>query len=325
MDTQLRWGLLSTAHINRSFIPSLRLSKRSKLAAVASRTLDKAQKFASEWQIPKALGSYDELLADPDVDVIYISLPNSMHVEWTVKAVKAGKHVLCEKPIATSLDGINEIIAASATTGKVVVEAFMYRHHPQTLRVKELIRSQAIGKIIMMRGSFTFKETSLNNIRWNPRLDGGSLWDVGCYPINYARYLYGMEPFQFYGFQVTSATGVDQSFTGEMNFLGDVLGQFQSSLFTPYYTIFEIFGEKGHILIPEPFRPGKDAFIILSQDGNDQEIDFPGVDLYIGEIEDMENAILNNKQPRVSLMDSRANVRAILKFLESARTGTRVS
>jgi D-xylose 1-dehydrogenase (NADP+, D-xylono-1,5-lactone-forming) len=229
-----------------------------------------------------------------------------------------------EKPIATTMDGINDIISASSETGKVVAEAFMYRHHPQTLRVKELIRSQAIGKIIMMRGAFTFSLTNLLDIRWFPKYDGGSIWDVGCYPINFARYLYGLEPYQFYGFQVTSATGVDQSFTGEMLFLGDTVAQFQSSLFTPYYTIFEVFGEKGHIIIPEPFRPGKEEFIVLSQNGTDKEIEIEGADLYIGEIEDMADAILNHKAPRISLMDSRENIRSILKFLDSAKTGQRV-
>jgi len=320
-DTQLRWGILSTAHINRSLIPPLKESKRNRLIAVASRDKQKAAAYSSEWKIPKAYGAYEELLSDPEVDVIYNPLPNSLHAAWTVKALEAGKHVLCEKPLATTLDDVDAITAAASKTGKVVAEAFMYRHHPQTLKVKELVKGGAVGKVVMMRGVFTFSLTNLQDIRMNPDLSGGSIWDIGCYPISYARFMYGLEPIQVFGFQVEGPTGVDQSFSGEMRFLGDVVAQFQSSFWSPSYTLFEIFGDKGRIVIPEPFKPGSNEKFYLFQNGNEKEIEVKSGNLYEGEIEDMADAILNNKPPRISLAESRNNVRTILNLLASAKTG----
>jgi D-xylose 1-dehydrogenase (NADP+, D-xylono-1,5-lactone-forming) len=320
-DTELRWGLLSTAHINRVVIPPLMQSKRNHLVAVASRNKQKADAYAAEWKIPKTYGAYEELLSDPEIDVIYNPLPNSMHAAWTIKALEAGKHVLCEKPLATKLEDVDAIISAANKTGKVVAEAFMYRHHPQTLKVKELIKQNAIGKVVLMRGAFTFNLTNQRDIRMNPALGGGSIWDVGCYPISYARFMYGLEPFQVLGFQVDSSTGVDLSFSGEMKFLGDMVAQFQSSFWSPSYNRFEIFGEKGQIIIPEPFKPGRKEKFSLFQNGAEKEIETESGDLYEGEIEDIADAILNHKPPRISLADSRNNVRTIVNLLESAKTG----
>src|SRR5437016_5396791 len=154
---KLRWGLLSTARINRALLPPLRSSERNILTAVASRELDRAQAYADERNIPRVFGSYEAMLADPDVDVIYNPLPNSMHTEWTVKAAQAGKHVLCEKPLANTVEEVDAITEAAKKAGVVVMEAFMYRHHPQTLKVKELVDGGAIGKLQLIRGSFTFK------------------------------------------------------------------------------------------------------------------------------------------------------------------------
>jgi D-xylose 1-dehydrogenase (NADP+, D-xylono-1,5-lactone-forming) len=323
-DTELRWGLLSTAHINRALIPPLFGSKRNHLVAVASRDKQKAAAFATEWKIPKAFGAYEEMLADPNIDVIYNPLPNSLHAAWTIKALEAGKHVLCEKPLATTLEDVDAITAAASKTGRVVAEAFMYRHHPQTLKVKELVKQGAIGKVVMMRGIFSFSLTNLRDIRMNPGLGGGSIWDIGCYPISYARYLYGLEPFQVFGFKVDGPTGVDQSFTGEMRFLGDVVAQVQSSFWSPEYNSFEVFGDKGRIVIPAPFKPGRSAKFSLFQNGSEKEIEIKSGDLYEGEIEDIADAILNHKPPRISLADSRNNVRAILNLLESAKIGSPV-
>ncbi len=150
--TKLKWGLLSTAHINRALIPVLQASKRNELAAVASRSQSTADAYAGEWRIPRAHGSYEALLADPEIDVIYNSLPNHLHAEWTIKALQAGKHVLCEKPMALTVDELNRMEAASKHSGKVLAEAFMYRHHPQTLKVKELVDSGALGDLQLIKG-----------------------------------------------------------------------------------------------------------------------------------------------------------------------------
>jgi len=184
--SRLRWGLLSTARINRLIIPAIRASARSEVTAVASRDMDKCRAYATEWKIPRALGSYEALLDDPDVDVIYISLPNSLHAEWTVRAVEAGKHVLCEKPLALHTEDVDRIEAAARRAGRAAAEAFMYRHHPLTHAVQAVVKSGRLGELRGFKGAFTFPLTRDNDVRLNAALGGGSLWDVGCYPVSYA-------------------------------------------------------------------------------------------------------------------------------------------
>src|SRR5512133_1849587 len=212
MEKQLNWGVLSTARINRALIKPLTASKRTRLLAVASRSLSSAESYAREWKIPRAHGSYEALLADPEIDVIYNSLPNHLHAEWTIKALHAGKHVLCEKPIALTLAEVDAMTQAAKETGKVLAEAFMYRHHPQTLKAKEIVDSGALGELQLIRGAFTFTLTREGDIRSKKETGGGSIWDIGCYPISYARMIVGAEPVEVFGWQVTSAGGVDDSF-----------------------------------------------------------------------------------------------------------------
>ena len=178
-DRVLRWGLLGTAHINRAVIPPLRASKRNQLVVVASRTLERGRAYAKEWNIPRVT-SYDALLADPEIDVIYNSLPNSLHAEWTIKAAQAGKHVLCEKPLAVMVEQVDAMAVAARKHGVVVAEAFMYRHQPVILKVQELVRDGAIGELRLVRGSFTYLQSRPADVRLDPNLGGGSIWDVGC-------------------------------------------------------------------------------------------------------------------------------------------------
>ncbi len=320
----LHWGLLSTARINRALIPPLRVSPRNRLLAVGSRSQDSANAYAREWNIPKAHASYEALLADPEIDVIYNSLPNHLHKEWTIKAVEAGKHVLCEKPIGLTPAEVDEMAAAAQKHGKVVAEAFMYRHHPQTLKVKELVESGAIGKLQLIRGSFTFRMKTEVNIRLNPEMGGGSIWDVGCYPISYARYLAGAEPVEVFGAQVRGASGVDDSFFGQMKFPGEIYAQFDSGFRTPYRTHLEVVGSEGTITVPSPFKPGLDESITLYREDRTEQLSIPRQELYIGEVEDLADCILTGKTPRVTLADSRANVAAIVALLQSAQSGQSV-
>src|SRR5689334_5476053 len=176
-DKILNWGLISTANINAALITPLRASARNRLTAVASRTQAKADAYAKQWGIDKAYGTYDALLADPDIDVIYNPLPNHLHAEWTIKAMEAGKHVLCEKPLALNVDEVDAIQAAAQKHGRVVAEAFMYRHHPQTLKVQELVKSGSLGTLKLIRGSFSFVLTHEGDVRLNPEWGGGSIWD----------------------------------------------------------------------------------------------------------------------------------------------------
>ena len=319
--TILRWGLLSTAHINRALIKPLRASKRNTLSAVASRSASKAQEYAKEWNIERTFDSYEAMLADPDIDVIYNSLPNHLHAEWSIKAMQAGKHVLCEKPMALTVAELDAIAAAASQTGKVVAEAFMYRHHPQTILARELVLGGAIGKLQAIRGAFTFLMKTDVNIRLVPEMGGGSIWDIGCYPISFARYIAGAEPLEVFGQQVTGPTGIDDSFFGQMRFPGEVYAQFDSGFRTPFRAHFEIIGSEGTLTIPTPFKPSLKEKLTLYNDDSTEFLPVPRQELYIGEVEDMADCILLGKSPRMSLADSRGNVATITALLASAKSG----
>ncbi len=317
----LHWGLLSTARINVRLIPPLNASKRNRLAAVASRSQATADAYARKWKIPRALGSYDALLNDPEIDVIYNPLPNSLHAEWTIKALRAGKHVLCEKPMALTLAELAAMAEAAKELGRVLAEAFMYRHHPQTLKAKELVSDGSLGKVQLVKGSFTFMLTHENDVRLDQELGGGSIWDVGCYPISYARTMIGAAPLEVFGWQVTGPTGIDMSFIGQMRFPNDVHAQFDCGFASPPHAFIEIVGTEGTLNIPVPFAPGKKEKIFLTRENKTTPIEIKGQELYIGEVEDMADAILLGKPPRVSLEDSRVNTATILALLKSAQSG----
>ncbi len=318
----LNWGLLSTARINNALITPLRASKRNQLLAVASRSQANADAYAKEKKISRAHGSYEALLADPEIDVIYISLPNHLHAEWTIKAVEAGKHVLCEKPLTLNVEQVDSVQAAARKHGRIVMEAFMYRHHPQTLKVQEIVKSGSLGTLKLIRGSFSFVLSREEDIRLlDPAMGGGSIWDIGCYPISYARKVVEENPLEVLGQQITGPTGIDETFVGQMRFAKDVLMQFDSSFAIPFHAFMEIVGSEGTLNIPAPFKPGENEKIYLTRDDKTETIKIKGQELYIGEVENMADAILLDQEPRISLDDSRGNVLTITSLLESARTG----
>jgi predicted dehydrogenase len=317
----LNWGLLSTARINRALITPLRASQRNQLLAVASRTQESAEKYAQEWKIPRAHGSYEALLADPEIDVVYISLPNHLHTTWTIKAVEAGKHVLCEKPLALSVEEVDTVQSAARKHERVVMEAFMYRHHPQTLKVQEVVKSGSLGPLKLIRGSFSFALSREGDIRLDPAMGGGSIWDIGCYPISYARTVVGAAPLEVFGWQVIGPTGIDDTFVGQMRFDHDILAQFDSSFVIPFHAFMEIVGSEGTLNIPRPFKPETDEKIYLTRGEKTETIKVKGQELYIGEVENMADAIRLGQEPRISLDDSRLNVAVISALLESARAG----
>ena len=319
MRQKLNWGLLSTARINRALIPPLNASSRTRLLAVASRSQSTADDYAREWNIPRAHGSYEALLNDPEIDVIYNSLPNSLHAEWTIKALRAGKHVLCEKPLALTLDEVDSMAAAAKETGKVLAEAFMYRHHPQTLKIKELVDGGALGKLQLIKGSFTFMLNRPGNFRFEKEMGGGSIWDIGCYPISYARMIAGAEPLQVFGWQVTGPGEADESFVGQMRFANDVHMQFDSSFKAALRTHIEIIGTDASLQVPIPFKPGRKEKIYLTRGDKTEMIKMKDQELYLGEVDDMCDAILLGQPPRVSLSDSRGNIATILALLESVQ------
>lgn len=324
-DRILRWGLLSTARINRAILPPLRASQRNQLAAVASRTQAAADRYAREHKIPRTYGTYEALLADPEIDVVYNSLPNHLHAEWTIRAVEAGKHVLCEKPLALRVEDVEAMQAAARKHGRVVAEAFMYRHHPQTLKVQEIVQSGILGELRLIRGSYRFVLSRPGDIRLDPAKGGGSIWDVGCYPISYARIVAGADPHEAFGWQITGPSGIDETFVGQIRFANGVHAQFDCSFTTPLHAHMEIVGSQGRLTIPVPFKSGTNEKIYLSIKDKIDTIEIPGQELYIGEVEDMADAIILGHAPRISLEDSRANVAVIVALLESARSAKPVT
>ncbi|MBI5566215.1 MAG: Gfo/Idh/MocA family oxidoreductase [Chloroflexi bacterium] len=319
---KLYWGLLSTARISHAVMPPIRLSHRSELLGVGSRDQVKAEAYAREHEIPRAYGSYEALLADPDINVIYNPLPNHLHAEWTIKAAEAGKHVLCEKPLALTVAEVDRVMAAARANHVVVAEAFMYKHHPQTLKALELLKNRPLGELLTIKGVFTFDLSPRpDDIRWVPEYGGGSIWDVGCYPISFTRLIAQAEPIEVLGWQTTSASGVDEVFVGQMRFANGLLAQFESGFHTPYRCWMEVVGTRGSMFIGAPFKPADREFITLNYGDRSEQIEVGAGQLYQGEIEDMENAVLDGKPQRIPLDDSRNNVALILACLESARTG----
>jgi predicted dehydrogenase len=321
MTRSLSWGILGTGRINRAIIGPLGVSPRNHLVGIASRSLDKAQAYAAEKGIPRAFGSYAELLADPQIDVVYISLPNHLHAEWTIRACQAGKHVLCEKPITMTPEELDNVAAASRQAGVVVAEAFMYRHHPQTLGVIDIISSGRLGKIKLLKGQFSFTLSRPDNFRAVPEYGGGSIWDVGCYPVSYTRAILGSMPEQVFAWQTLSATGVDEVFVGQMRYPGGAMAQFVSGFALPYQASFEIQGSEGTMKIPAPFKPQLGAFVVLLRSNDSEEkITFPDQELYLGEVEDMAGAILDGKKSLISLDESRENIVTLNALVSSARS-----
>ncbi len=324
MTDKLRWGFLSTARINGALIQPLRDSRRNTLTAVASRSQEKADAYARKNKIKRAYGSYEALLADREIDVVYNALPNHLHAEWTIKAVEAGKHILCEKPFALSVDEVDAMTAAAQKHGKVVAEALMYRSHPQLHKVRELVREGKLGEIKMVNGSYTYPGVDAENYRLQPEMGGGALWDVGIYPLSYARALLG-EPLEVFGWQVTGPTGVDETFTAQLRFPGNVYTQLNCSMALPYHTYMEIVGSEATLVIPTPYNPGLKCQLYTSRKGKTDIILVKGMDTYAAEVEDMARAILDGAPSRVTLEDSRANVAAVRALFESARTGKPVT
>ena len=323
----VRWGLLSTANINRRLIPAIRASARGELVAVASRRQAAADAYAAEWAIPQSFDSYEALLASGQIDALYIGLPNHMHAEWTVRALEHGIHVLCEKPFAVTLAEVDRMLDAARDNGRVLAEAFMYRHHPQTKIAGDWVRGGKLGDISIMRGVFNFAMGNRDNIRLVPEWGGGSLWDVGVYPLSLAQYFMGGPPAWVFGDQWIGPSGVDESFTGTLHYNNGSMAQISSAFRTPWYTHFDVMGTLGRLVMTRPFT-GTDSdarrLTFVGPDDAEQEIAVPEQELYAGEVEDMHDAILTGRPPYIGLNETRDHVRTVLALYESVRRGERV-
>jgi D-xylose 1-dehydrogenase (NADP+, D-xylono-1,5-lactone-forming) len=322
----LRWGILGTSRINQSVAPAIASSPRHLLQAVASRSIERARAEAQRFAIPRAYGQYSELLADHEIDVVYVALPNVLHAEWTIAALRAGKHVLCEKPLAPSLAEVDRIIEAARSNAVVVAEAFMYRHHPQTARIHALLQAGAIGPLRLIRASQRFRVDGEGDVRFFRELEGGALMDVGCYCVDFARYIAG-EPTRVYGEQRLNDDGVDLLFSGTMRFANDVLAQFDAGIDVPQRDHLELVGADGTMEVHDPWMSGEaeKPAILIHRDGETGRVATEGPDAYRLQLEDFAAAIEGERAPLLGRDDAIAQAAAIEALYASADAGRPVA
>ena len=328
MSQVLRWALLSTANINKALLGPLRQSARSELAAVASRDAGRAAAYAAQHAIPRAYGSYEDLLADPEIDAVYLSLPNGLHAVWAIKAMQAGKHVLCEKPLVVSLAEFDAVEAAARASGVTIFEAFMYLHHPQTRQALALVRSGRLGKVQLVNSWFNFylPPERAANVRLSADLTGGAAWDVGVYPNSVAITMLGEgAPVEVWAQQSLGESGVDVSTIAQLRFASGAVAQISTGFRTPFREGVHLVGERGILHIPEPWKPGlagrENVMTLTSLDNDAEQIVTPAIDPYLCEVQAMEACVLDGAAPLVTLADSRAFLQSMLAIHQSAHTG----
>jgi D-xylose 1-dehydrogenase (NADP+, D-xylono-1,5-lactone-forming) len=315
----MRLGIVSTADINRKVIPGAHASKKVELVAVASRDQRRADDYARTWEIERAYGSYEAMLEDPDVDAVYISLPNTMHREWSIRSLEAGKHVICEKPFSRRASDVEAAFDAAERTGRLLTEAFMYRHNPQTRRLSELVRDGAIGELRVIRSAFSYSLYDADNIRLRTDVDGGSLMDVGCYCVSGSRLLAG-EPETVSGHAYLGPTGTDWVFAGALRFPGDVLALFDCGTCLPERDELEAIGSEGALFLDDPWHCNNPA-IELRRDSGVERIQLEPVDSYRLELENLADAIAGEAPLLLGRDDALAQARSIEALFRSAETG----
>ena len=286
------WGLLSTAQINLPILAAALASDRAEVIAVASRDSGRADAYAREHGLERAYGSYEALLEDPDIEAIYISLPNGLHIPWTLRALEAGKHVLCEKPFSRRAEDVERAFDLAESLGLVLSEAFMYRHHPQTAKLAELVAQQAIGQLRVVRAAFSFPlaaERGGDDTRFDPELDGGAMMDLGCYCVNAIRLLAG-EPERVAAEQVLGPSRVDVVFAGTLSHAAGVVAHFDCGFVLPRRSELEVVGEEGSLFVATPFQVTSPGIELRRADGVEQVAVEPG-DSYLLELENVSAAI----------------------------------
>jgi D-xylose 1-dehydrogenase (NADP+, D-xylono-1,5-lactone-forming) len=319
----VKWGIMSTALINRKFLAGARQAADVDVVAVASRRRDRAQAYAHEQGIERAHGNYDALLADPEIDVVYISLPNSLHVEWTVRALEAGKHVLCEKPLGRRTTDVQRAFDVAEREGRLLMEAFMYRHNPQTRRLTELVAEGAVGRVRMIRASFSFPESDLGNVRLSTALQGGALMDVGCYCVNGARLIAG-EPERVAAEQAIGGDGIDVAFAATMRFPDEVLAHFDAGLALAVRDDLEVVGEEGALFLDDPWHC-LEPVIELRREDEVARIELAPINSYRLEAENMSAAIRGEAPLLLARDDALGQAKAIEALYRAADTGQAVA
>jgi len=319
---KVQWGILGNARINRRFVPGVRAAGNSELVAIASREGPKAKQAAQQWGASKAYASYEALLADPEIEAVYIPLPNHLHAEWAIKAAQAGKHVLVEKPIALTVKEVQRIAEAAQANHVQVMEAFVYIFHSQHARVRKLIQQGAIGELRTVHVTFSFvADFSKYNIRQDPAVGGGATWDVGCYAVSASRFLFGSEPLNVYadgytrpGLQVDTAVAAILDFGEGRKALLDYGFEHGRN------NCYEVYGTNGRLEIstmsPEPDATAR---IIITTDKGQQVEEFAPVNQFGLEVAAFSQAILADTPAPLSLSDSAANTSVLVKLLQSIR------
>ena len=323
MANAVKWGIISTADINRKVIPGAHASPKVNLVAVASRDQARADAYAREWEIPRAYGSYEQLLADPEIEAVYISLPNTLHCEWSINALDAGKHVLCEKPMSRHTHEVEEAFDAGERNDRFLSEAFMYRHNPQTKRLKELVASGAIGELRLIRSAFSYGLYDEDNIRLRTDLEGGALMDVGCYNVSGSRLL-GGEPERVHGEAWFGPSGTDWVFTATLRFPGDVIALFDCGTAMTERDELEAIGSEASLFLDNPWHATVPV-IELRRDGEVELIELQRADSYRLELENVSDAIRGEGELLLGRADAVGQARALEALYESATSGAPVS
>jgi predicted dehydrogenase len=323
--SKLRFGVLSTAKIGTDkVIPAMQAGQFTEVVAIASRDLERAQTAATQLDIPRAYGSYGELLADPEVDAIYNPLPNHLHVPWTIKALDAGKHVLCEKPIGLSVEEAQKLVTAAQDRAPLkVMEAFMYRHHPQWKRAQEIVAAGGIGQLITVHSFFSYFNDDPQNIRNQADIGGGGLMDIGCYCISLARLMFAAEPIRVCGLiDYDSQLNIDCLASGILEFPTGTATFTCSTQLTPYQRV-NIFGTLGRIEIEIPFNAPSDQPCKMWHERDEQieEIMLATCDQYTQQGDLFARAVYDDTPVPTPLNDALANMRVIDSLLESGKQG----
>jgi predicted dehydrogenase len=326
MSKLVKWGILGAAGIARkAMVPAILNAKNAEVVAVASSSdIQKANEFADQFEIEKRYMSYEELLNDQEIDAVYIPLPNNLHATWVKQAAEKGKHILCEKPAAITVEETKSMVDVCKQNNVLFMEAFMYQFHPQHERVKEIIQSGEIGEVNLMRSSFSFYlDQAAKNIRLNQELGGGSLYDIGCYCIHASRYILEKEPKQAYASGDLSAQlGVDLTTSGILTFEGGVTASFDCSFQQPFENRYVVVGTKGKIEVPAAFRPdvqeGKGEILITDEHGEQRKEVLNG-DQYTLQIEHFSDCILNEQTPVYSGEETIKNMNVLEACLESVQ------
>jgi len=323
MNSPVKWGILSTADINRKVIPGAHASDKVDLVAVASRDQARAEAYAREWEIPRAFGSYEALLADPEIEAVYISLPNTLHVEWSIKALEGGKHVLCEKPFTRHPEEAAAAFDVAEREARLLSEAFMYRHNPQTAKLVELVREGAIGELRLIRSTFSYGLYDPENIRLRTDVEGGALMDVGCYNVSGSRLL-GGEPERVWGEAWYGPSGTDWVFAGTLRFPGNVIAAFDCGTALPERDELEAVGSEGSLFLDDPWHCVL-PIIELRRAEQVELIELEPVDSYRLELENLSDAIRGEAELLLGRDDALGQAGALEALHRAATTGTAVS